>query len=187
MAYSFYLTICKFKLRVISIKFFKKWIKFLLSMGPNKKHIYISKPYERLHFLYLKKSSFHFVHKYISARQGELSSYCCSRNLRFNFTVRGESHIDFRMQYVIMTQTRWSPPSPPICFIPRISRAGILHPIFRFSGGVNIWSRIHQSKSWYSLGLCQTSKVDFFAEIVFGYKPLMLFVKGSILDVWLVL
>ena len=65
------------------------------------------------------------------------------------------------------------PPSPTICVIPRISRAGILHQIFRFSGGVNIWNRIHQSKSWYSLGLSQTS--------------LMLFVKGPILDVWLVL
>ena len=25
---------------------------------------------------------------------------------------------------------------------------GILHQIFRFSGGVNIWGRIHRSKSW---------------------------------------
>ena len=39
--------------------------------------------------------------------------------------------------------------------------AVILHQIFRFSGGVNIWGRIHQSKSWYSLGSSQTSKVDF--------------------------
>ena len=33
-------------------------------------------------------------------------------------------------------------------------------------------SRIYQSKSWYYLGLCQTSKMEFFTEIVFGYKPL---------------
>ena len=42
----------------------------------------------------------------------------------------------------------------------------ILHQIFKFSGGVNIWGRVHQSKTWYSLGPSQTSKVDFFAEIV---------------------
>ena len=53
-----------------------------------------------------------------------------------------------------------------------IEGAGILHEIFRFSGGVNIWSRIHQSKSWYSLGPCQTSKVDFVAEFVFSCMPL---------------
>ena len=53
-----------------------------------------------------------------------------------------------------------------------IEGADILHQIFRFSGGVNIWGRIHQSKSWYSLGPCQTSKVDFVAEIVFGCMPL---------------
>ena len=34
---------------------------------------------------------------------------------------------------------------------------------------------IHQSKSCYSLGPSQTSKVDFFAEIVFGCKPLTFF------------
>ena len=51
--------------------------------------------------------------------------------------------------------------------------AGILHQIFRFSEGVNTWGRIHQSKSWYSLGLSsQTSKVDLLAGIVFGCKPL---------------
>ena len=46
--------------------------------------------------------------------------------------------------------------------------ANILHQIFRFSGGVDISCRINQSKSWYSLEPSQTSKVDFFAEIVFG-------------------
>ena len=30
-------------------------------------------------------------------------------------------------------------------------------------------SRIHQSKSWYYLGPFQTSKVEFFVKIVFGY------------------
>ena len=50
--------------------------------------------------------------------------------------------------------------------------AGILHQIFRFNGVVNIWGRIHQNKSWYSLGPSQISKVDFFAEIIFGCKPL---------------
>ena len=64
--------------------------------------------------------------------------------------------------------------------------AGILHQIFRFSGGVNIWGRIHQSKSWYSLGHSQTCKVDFLAEIVFGCKPLTFFVKGYNLGVSLV-
>ena len=45
----------------------------------------------------------------------------------------------------------------------------MLHQILRFnSGGFNIWDRIHQNKSWYSSGPSQTSKVDFFAEIVFG-------------------
>ena len=46
---------------------------------------------------------------------------------------------------------------------------GTLYQIYRFNGGVNIWgNRIHQSKSWYYLGYPQTSKVEFFAEIVFG-------------------
>ena len=55
-------------------------------------------------------------------------------------------------------------------------RAGILHQIYRFRGGVNSWgSRIHQTKSWYFLGPFQTSKVELFAEIVFGYKPLTFF------------
>ena len=53
--------------------------------------------------------------------------------------------------------------------------AGILHQIFRFNGGVNIWGSIHQSISWYSLGPSQTSKVDFFAEVVSGCKPLTYF------------
>ena len=54
--------------------------------------------------------------------------------------------------------------------------ASILHQIFRFSGGI-YWSRIHHSKSWYSLGLSQTSKLYFFAEIVLGCKPLTFFLK----------
>ena len=65
--------------------------------------------------------------------------------------------------------------------------AVILHQIYRFSGGFNTWTRIHQSKSWYYLGRpFQTSKVDFFAEIIFGYKSLTYIVKDSNLDVSLV-
>ena len=64
--------------------------------------------------------------------------------------------------------------------------AGILHQICRFSGGVNIWGRIHQSKRCHSLGLSQTSKVDFFAEIVFSCKPLTFFINCYNLGVWLV-
>ena len=66
--------------------------------------------------------------------------------------------------------------------------AGILHQICRLRGDVNIvgGSRIHQSKSWYYLGLLQTSKVELFAKIVFGYKPSTFFVKNSNLDVWMV-
>ena len=64
--------------------------------------------------------------------------------------------------------------------------ANILHQIFRFSGGVDILGRINQSKSWYSLEPSQTSKVDFFEEIVFGCKPLTFSVQGYNLDVSLV-
>ena len=38
-------------------------------------------------------------------------------------------------------------------------------------------SRIHQSESWYYLGPFQASKVEPFAKIVFGYKPLTFFVN----------
>ena len=41
---------------------------------------------------------------------------------------------------------------------------------------------IHQSKSRYYLGPSQTSKVESFMEIVFGYKPLV-FLKTSNFDV----
>ena len=105
--------------------------------------------------------------------------------------LRGELHIDFRMQCVIMTQTRWPPPtschlSHPqnvdkidsfltlvlnICILGSLilglgelvikEGAGILYQIFRFSGVVYIWCRIHQCKSWCYLGLSQTSKVVF--------------------------
>ena len=64
--------------------------------------------------------------------------------------------------------------------------AGILPQIFRFSGGVNVWGRIYQIKSWYSLVPSQTSKVNFFAEIVFGCRLLTFFVKDYNLDAWLV-
>ena len=40
-----------------------------------------------------------------------------------------------------------------------------------------------QSTSKYFLGPSQTSKVEFFTEIVFGYKPLTVFLKISKLDV----
>ena len=43
------------------------------------------------------------------------------------------------------------------------------------------------SKSRYYLGPSQTSKVESFVEMVFGYKPLTSFLKSSNLDVWLVL
>ena len=126
-----------------------------------------------------------------------------------------ELHIDFRTQCVIKSQRRWPPTSCHLCHSQNFDKidsflklvlnvciignlvvgwggwatkegAGILHQIFRSSGGVNIWVRIRQSKRWYSLGPSQTSKVDFFAEIVFGCKPLTFFVKGYTLDVWLV-
>ena len=58
-----------------------------------------------------------------------------------------------------------------------LKKGCILHQIFRLRGGVNIWGRIYQSKRWYSLEPSQTSKVDFFAEIVFGFKSLTFFVK----------
>ena len=126
-----------------------------------------------------------------------------------------ESHIDFRTQCVIMAQTRWTStpchlrhsqnfdkidsfPKPvlSICILGNLivgwgewvikGGTGILHQISRFSGGINIWDRIHQSKSWYSLRPSQTSKVNFFAEIIFSCKPLTFFVKGYNLDIWLV-
>ena len=57
--------------------------------------------------------------------------------------------------------------------------AGILHQIYRFREGVNIWgSRIHQSKSWYYLGTSQHLRWNF-AEIVFSYKWLTFFVKAT--------
>ena len=62
----------------------------------------------------------------------------------------------------------------------------ILHQIFKFRGGANSWgSRIHQNKNWYYLGHFQTSKVELFVKVAFGYKPLTFFVKSSKLDVWL--
>ena len=49
-------------------------------------------------------------------------------------------------------------------------------------------SKIHQHKSWYYSGPIQKAKVEFFAKIIVGYKPLTLFVKSSNLDdVWLIL
>ena len=47
-------------------------------------------------------------------------------------------------------------------------------------------SRVHQSKSWYYLGLFQIFKVELLAKIVSGYKPLTLFLKSSNLDISLV-
>ena len=44
-------------------------------------------------------------------------------------------------------------------------------------------SRIHQNKIWYYLGPIQFSKVELFAKIVFGYKPLTFYVKSFNLDV----
>ena len=45
---------------------------------------------------------------------------------------------------------------------------------------------IHQSKSLYNIGPSQTCKAEFFTEIVFGYKPLTVFLKISNLDVLMV-
>ena len=54
-------------------------------------------------------------------------------------------------------------------------------------GGVGgMGSRVHQSKSWYDLGLFQIFKVELLAKIVSGYKPLTLFLKSSNLDISLV-
>ena len=107
-----------------------------------------------------------------------------------------------------MTQTRWSPTScyirhsqnfdkidsflKPVlntCILGNIivgwgvwvvkEGAGILHQIYKFSGGFNILgSRIHQSKSWYYLGPSKTSK----AQSAFGYRPLTFFIKSSNLN-----
>ena len=43
-------------------------------------------------------------------------------------------------------------------------------------------SRIHQSKSWYYLGPIETSKVEIFLKIVFGYKSLKFFYKKLPID-----
>ena len=57
--------------------------------------------------------------------------------------------------------------------------AGILHQIYRFTGGATIWgSRFHQKKSRYYLGPSQTSQV----EIVFSYKPLTFYCKNLQLE-----
>ena len=45
-------------------------------------------------------------------------------------------------------------------------RTGILHQTLRLSGGVNTRGRIRQSKSWYSLGHSQTSKVIFSRKLL---------------------
>ena len=57
--------------------------------------------------------------------------------------------------------------------------AGILHQIYRFRGDFSKGSSIHKSKSWYYLGLFQIYKVELFANIVFGYKPITLVVKRA--------
>ena len=48
-------------------------------------------------------------------------------------------------------------------------------------------SSIHQSKSWYYLGLFKTFKVELLAKAIFGYKPLNYFAKSYSLDVSLIL
>ena len=119
------------------------------------------------------------------------------------------------MQCVKMTQTRWPPTPCYLRYSQNFDKidsflkpfltfyvlgnlivewggwfikegTGILPQILRFSGGVNIWGGIYQIKSWYSLVPCQASKVNFFAEIVFGCKLLTYFVKDYNLDAWLV-
>ena len=96
-----------------------------------------------------------------------------------------------------MTQTRWSPTPPPVVsqnfdkidsFLKPVLNICILGNLIVGWGGeyVNIWGRTYQKESWCSLRPSNTSKVDFFAEIVFGCKPGALFVHGYNLDVWLV-
>ena len=60
--------------------------------------------------------------------------------------------------------------------------AVILNQIYTNSWG----SKIEQIKNCYYLGPSQTPKMVFFAEIVFGNKPLTFFVKSSNLNVSLV-
>ena len=43
--------------------------------------------------------------------------------------------------------------------------------------------KIYRSKSWHCLGPPQSSKLELFAKIVFGCKPLTFFGKSSNLDV----
>ena len=105
------------------------------------------------------------------------------QNMLTKLASKGESYIDFCTQYVRMTQTRWlSQPLPFPSF-----------PVFRqnwyfFKTCLNIFIRgstIHQTKSWYYLGLLQISKVELFAKIAFGFKSITFFVKSSKLDVLL--
>ena len=57
--------------------------------------------------------------------------------------------------------------------------------IYRFRGGVNGWgSRIRQNESWYKFGPFQTTKVELFTKIAFGYKPSTLFCESLQLVDW---
>ena len=123
--------------------------------------------------------------------------------------IRDESNFDFRTQCVIMTQTRWLPPCHirHSKNFDRID--GFLKPyldiFILFNLVVGWWGRgllkkglvfciksidlgemlivtgssILKSKSWYYLEPFQTHKVELFANIVFGYKPITFVVKSS--------
>ena len=88
-----------------------------------------------------------------------------------------------------MTKTRW-PPTP--CHLHRSENFdkidSFLKPVLNICilGNLIVGSdewvikegagcKIHQSKGWYSLRPSRTSKVDFFAELIFGCKPLTFF------------
>ena len=115
--------------------------------------------------------------------------------------IKGESHINFRTQCVTITQTRWSPTPCHMRYFQNSGKnysfLKLFVSIFILDNLIVGWvrgllikglafciksidlgsvkssgSRIYQSKSWYYLGLSQTSKVEFFTEIVFDYKPL---------------
>ena len=132
-----------------------------------------------------------------------------------NFQFRGESHIDFCVQCVIMMQTRW-PQAPCYMFhsqnfnknnsflepvlniivLRNVIRGwgrGLLKRGWYFASNIDLEvfkvgeSSIHQSKSLYYLGLFQTFKVELSAKSIFSYKMWTYFAKGSNVDLSLLL
>ena len=119
----------------------------------------------------------------------------------WNFRYKGRVNINFRTQCVTITQTRWSPTPCHMRYFQNSGKnysfLKLFVSIFILDNLIVGWvrgllikglafciksidlgsvkssgSRIYQSKSWYYLGLSQTSKMEFFTEIVFDYKPL---------------